>query len=90
MPRYLIERTFPDGLHPPSREDNAEDWGAIVANNSDDMVTWIHSYVTEDRLKSFCIYEAPSPEAIRRAARRNNLPVDKIFEVRLLDPYSFR
>ena len=90
MPRYLIERTFPDGLQPPVTEENAEVWGAIVANNSDDMVTWIHSYVTDDRSKSFCIYEAPSPEAVRRAARRNNLPIDKIFEVRLLDPYFYR
>jgi hypothetical protein len=89
MPRYLIERTFPDGLRPPVTEDNAEVWGAIVANNTDDLVAWIHSYVTDDRSKSFCIYKAPSPEAIRRAARRNNLPVDKIYEVRLLDPYSF-
>jgi hypothetical protein len=90
MPRYLIERTFPDGLYPPDVEEGADVWGAIVANNSDDLVTWIHSYVTEDKSKSFCIYEAPSPEAIRRAARRNNLPVDKIFEVHLLDPYSYR
>ena len=89
MPRYLIERTFPEGLHPPDTEEGADIWGAIVANNTDDLVTWIHSYVTEDKSKSFCIYEAPSPEAIRRAARRNNLPVDKIFEVRLLDPYSY-
>jgi uncharacterized protein DUF4242 len=90
MPRYLIERTFPDGLYPPDVEEGADVWGAIVANNSDDLVTWIHSYVTEDKSKSFCIYEAPSPEAVRRAARRNNLPVDKIYEVHLLDPYSYR
>jgi len=93
MPRYLIERTFPEGLYPPDTEgaeEGADAWGAIVANNTDDLVTWIHSYVTEDKSKSFCIYEAPSPEAIRRAARRNNLPVDKIFEVHLLDPYSYR
>jgi hypothetical protein len=90
MPRYLIERTFPEGLYPPDVEEGADVWGAIVANNTDDLVTWIHSYVTEDKSKSFCIYEAPSPEAIRRAARRNNLPVDKIFEVHLLDPYSYR
>jgi hypothetical protein len=50
-------------------------------------VTWIHSYVTPDRRRAFYICEAPSPEAIRHAARRNRLPVDRITEVRLLDPY---
>ena len=52
--------------------------------------TWVHSYVTEDKKKTFCVYDAPSPEAIRRAARRNNLPVDQITEVRVLDPYFYR
>lgn len=41
-------------------------------------------------MKTFCLYEAPFPEAIRRAARRNGLPVDKITEVRALDPYFHR
>jgi len=43
--------------------------------------------VTGDKHKTFCIYDAPSPEAIRRAASRNQLPVDTITEVRVLDPY---
>ena len=62
----------------------------IVFNNAEDGVTWIHSYVSDDGKKSHCIYDAPSPEAIRRTARRNNLPVDRITEVRVLDPYFYR
>jgi hypothetical protein len=50
-------------------------------------VTWLHSYVTEDRRKTFCIYDGPSPEAIRQTAARNGLPVDSIVPVRVLDPY---
>ena len=61
----------------------------MVAYNVDDLVTRVHSYVTMDKSKMFCIYDAPTPEAIRRAARRNNLPVDKVMEVRVLDPLSF-
>jgi hypothetical protein len=61
----------------------------VVNNNSMDEVTWIHSYVSDNKKQSFCIYDAPSPEAIRRAARRNNLPVDMIIEVRVLDPYFY-
>jgi hypothetical protein len=40
-------------------------------------------------MKSFCIYEAPTPEAIRKTAVRNDLPVDRITEVRVLDPYAY-
>jgi hypothetical protein len=89
MSRYLVERTFPDGLALPipATEEGARRCRAIVETNSDDLVTWLHSYVTPDKQKAYCLYEAPSPEAIRRAARRNQLPVDRIIEVRVLDPY---
>jgi hypothetical protein len=53
-------------------------------------VTWIHSYVTTDNQRTYCIYDGPSPEAIRRAASRNKLPVDSITEVRVLDPYFYQ
>ena len=89
MPRYLIERTFVEGLQLYSDLEGAEDCLRIINNNLDDEVTWVHSYVTEDKQKTFCIYDAPSPEAIRRAARRNNLPIDKITEVKVLDPYFY-
>jgi hypothetical protein len=46
--------------------------------------------VSDDKRKSFCIYDAPSPEAIRRTAARNKLPVDLITLVRILDPYFYR
>ena len=90
MPRYLVERTFPDGLQIPVTEEGATICLNVVNNNSEDIVTWVHSYVTDDKSKTFCIYDAPSPEAIRRAARRHNLPVDKITEVKVLDPYFYR
>jgi hypothetical protein len=90
MPRYVIERTFPEGLILPIDETGAEICRSIVNNNAQDQVTWIHSYVSEDKQKSFCICEAPSPEAIRQAARRSKLPVDRITEVRVLDPYFYR
>ena len=81
MPRYLVERTFPG-----SPELAVE---AVVERNVDDGVTWMHSYVNEDTGTMLCLYEAPSPEAIRRAARRSDLPVDRITQVRVLDPYSY-
>jgi Nickel responsive protein SCO4226-like len=87
MPRYLVERTFPDGLGITPTDEGARACLSVVENNADSGVTWIHSYVTEDRRKTFCIYDGPSPEAIRQTAARNGLPVDSIVPVRVLDPY---
>ena len=86
MPRYLVERTFPDGLKL-SADDGGAEICRVVLNNSEDSVTWLYSYVSSDRQRTFCIYDAPSPEAIRRTATRNNLPVDRITKVNVLDPY---
>ena len=82
MPRYLVERTFPDGLAIPMTNEGAQVCLTVVGNNAVDGVTWVHSYVTDDKGKTFCIYDAPSPEAIRTAVERNGLPVDRITEVR--------
>ena len=87
MQRYMVERSFSEGLKISANHEGAAMCRIIVLNNAEDGVTWIHSYVSDDRKKCYCIYDAPSPEAIRRAARRNNLPVDRITEVRILDPY---
>ena len=90
MPRYLVERTFADGLHIPLTEGGAQTCLTVVKNNADENVTWLHSYVTDDKSKTFCVYDGPSPEAVRRVARTNHLPVDRITEVRVLDPYFYR
>jgi Protein of unknown function (DUF4242) len=89
MPRYLVERSFPDGLSIPCNAKGAEAALGVVGRNAEEGVTWIHSYVTPDKKKTFCIYDAPAPEAIDRVARRNSLPVDRITEVRVLDPYFY-
>jgi Nickel responsive protein SCO4226-like len=89
MPRYLVERTFTDGLHIPIDELGAKTCAAVVDANSQHGVTWVHSYVTADKSKTVCVYDAPSPEAIRESARLTQLPVDTITEVRVLDPYFY-
>jgi Protein of unknown function (DUF4242) len=83
MPRYLVERTFAGDLGPLAAADSQ---GANVQAG----VTWIHSYVTQDRRRTYCICHGPSPEAIRAAARSSGLPVDRITEVLLLDPYALQ
>ena len=89
MPRYLIERTFPDGLELPTNNDGQQACLGIVGNNASEQVTWIRSFVTEDHRKTYCIYDGPTPEAIRRAADLSNVPVDSIAEVSVLDPYFY-
>ncbi len=90
MPRYVVERSFPEGLSIPIDADGERACAAVVASNAEDGVTWVQSYVSEDRRKTFCVYDAPSPEAVRRTASRNKLPVERITQVRVLDPYFYR
>ncbi len=90
MPRYLVERSFPDGLGIPLNDEGAAACLAVVGNNADHGVTWVQSYVSEDKRKTYCIYDGPDPEAIRRAAAHNQLPVDRITKISVLDPYFYR
>jgi uncharacterized protein DUF4242 len=89
MPRYIVERSFPVGLKIPVNDAGAEICRKVALNNDEDSVTWLHSYVSNDGTKTFCAYEAPTPAAIRRTAKWNKLPVDRITEVRVLDPYFY-
>jgi hypothetical protein len=90
MARYLIERTFPTGLHIPVNDEGATTCLNVVTTNGDLGVTWVHSYVSDDKSRTFCVYDGPSPEAIRQAAERNGLPVDRITKVSVLDPYFYQ
>lgn len=76
MPMYVIERTFAEKL-----DLTAEDVRLIEEINADEGVSWLFSFLSADRQRSYCLYEAPSPEAIEVAARRANVPVDSIVEV---------
>ncbi|QJD99445.1 DUF4242 domain-containing protein [Massilia forsythiae] len=89
MPRYLVERTFPDGLHVPVDAEGASALSKIVEANSSQGVTWVHSYVSADKTRTYCIYDAPTPEAIKQVAERNGLPVNNISEVSVLEPYFY-
>jgi hypothetical protein len=90
MPRYVVERSFPDGLNIPITAEGAAACLGVVNKNAEQAVTWVHSYVSGDHLQSWCIYDGPSPEAIRKVAARNDLPVGSITEVQVLDPYFYR
>jgi hypothetical protein len=81
MPLFLIERTFAD-LVPT----DAESMAAIKLVNDEIGVQWLFSFLSVDKRKTFCLYEAVSPEAIRAAAQRLGIPVDSIVEVGEIGP----
>jgi hypothetical protein len=89
MPRFIVERTFSDGLEIPTSDVGAKTCLAVVENNAEEQVTWVTSYVSTDKTRTYCVYDGPSPESIQRAAIANGLPVGSINEVRVLDPYFY-
>jgi hypothetical protein len=76
MPLYMIERTFADQL-----DLTSDDVKLIEEINGDEGVRWVFSFLSADRRRTYCLYEAPSPEAIVTAARRANVPADAVVEV---------
>ena len=87
MPRFMVQRTFDGGLSIPADAQGAQVCATVVDKNLDHHVTWVHSYVSDDKRTTFCVYDAPTPEAIREAAADTGLPVDSITQVSVLDPY---
>jgi hypothetical protein len=89
MPRYLVERHFENGLHIPTTIDGASACLTVVGHNGDVGVTWLHSYVSEDKATTYCVYDGPNAESIRKAAELAGLPVERITKVSVLDPYFY-
>lgn len=76
MPVFMVERQFAEVI-----EENREGADEINLINDDVGVKWIVSFLSADKTKTFCLYEAPTPEAIREAARRAGIPADSVVEV---------
>jgi hypothetical protein len=85
MPLYVIERNFAEQLE--VTRDGVEQ---VALVNADVGVSWMFSFLSMDKKKTYCLYEAPNAEAIREAARRANIPADVIVEVSELRPEMFR
>ncbi len=76
MPLFVVERTFAEQL-----ELTGDDVKLIEEINADEGVRWLFSFLSADRRRTYCLYEAPTAAAIRSAAERGNVPVDVIIEV---------
>jgi hypothetical protein len=84
MPRFLIERNFAEAL-----EVTKEGADNVRQINDEEGVRWLFSFLSPDKRKTYCLYEAPNAEAIRVAARRANVPADVIIEVSEIRPEMF-
>jgi hypothetical protein len=76
MPLYVIERTFADQL-----DLTNDDVKLIDEINADEGVRWLFSFLSADRRRTYCLYEAPSPDAVIAAAHKANVPADAVVEV---------
>lgn len=81
MPLYVIERTFAEQL-----DLTSADVELIEEVNGEEGVRWLFSFLSADRRRTYCLYEAPSPDAILAAARKANVPADEIVEVSAATP----
>ena len=84
MPRFLIERKFAERL-----EVTKEAADRVTRINNEEGVKWLFSFLSPDKRKTYCLYESPSADAIRAAARRANIPADVVIEVEELRPEMF-
>lgn len=76
MPMYVIERAFAEQL-----DLSSDDVELIEEVNADEGVRWLFSFLSADRRRSYCLYEAPSPDMIVAAAKRVGIPTDAVVEV---------
>jgi hypothetical protein len=76
MPLYVIERTFAEQL-----DLTNDDVKLIDEINADEGVRWLFSFLSADRRRTYCLYEAPSPDAVIAAAHKANVPADAVVEV---------
>ena len=84
MPRFLIERNFAEAI-----ELTKEGADQVRQINDEEGVRWLFSFLSPDKRKTYCLYEAPNADAIRIAARRANIPADVVIEVSEIRPEMF-
>jgi hypothetical protein len=84
MPMYVIERAFAEQL-----DLTSDDVKLIEEVNADEGVRWLFSFLSADRRRSYCLYEAPSPDMILAAAKRVGIPADAVVEVNRISADSY-
>jgi hypothetical protein len=83
MPLFLIERAFAEAA-----QTDPETMATIKQVNDEIGIQWLFSFLSADKRKSYCLYEAPNAAAIREAAKRLGVPADTIVEVDGIGPHA--
>ena len=86
MPKFIIERNFAEKLELAAWKEGND---RVERINDEEGVKWIFSFLSADKRKTYCLYEAPNADAIRNAAARANIPADVITMVDEVNPAMF-
>lgn len=84
MALFVIERTFADQL-----QLDQEGIDATESYNNDANLRWLFSFLSADKKKTYCLYEAPDAEALYQQARDLGIPADAVTEVSEVGPGMF-
>ena len=76
MPMFLVERSYAFEL-----ELSADDLSAIKEVGDMAGARWVASFLSADKRKSYCLYEAPTEAAIRRSIKFGLTPADAIIPI---------
>jgi Protein of unknown function (DUF4242) len=82
---FVIERTFAEKL-----DMSSDEVDLLEEINADEGVSWLFSFLSADRHRTYCLYEAPSADAIMAAAQRAGIPADAVTEVSRITADTFR
>ena len=75
MPMFMIERKFAEEISIDPTND------VVLKINEEVGVKWLYSFLSLDKKRTYCLYEAPDADAVREAARRANMPADSVMQV---------
>lgn len=80
MPKYVIEREFPDAgkLSPEQLKGISQTSRGVVTKLGSD-IQWVNSFVTKDKI--YCVYIAPNEEMVLEHARQGGFPANAVNEV---------
>jgi len=86
MPKFVIEREIPGaGKFSPEQLKALSQTSCGVLRDLGPQITWLHSYVTEDKI--YCVYIAPDEATIHKHAEQGHFPANFVSRIStIIDP----
>jgi hypothetical protein len=76
MPVFVVERQFAESFDP-----DDETLRLVDEYHLNNDIKWITSFLSADKKKTYCLYEADDAEVLRRHAADLGFPADAITQV---------